>query len=253
MSDEYDPTRLVEDPDISDGLRAALEADVGVGPSPKQVAEMGAALGFIVPVPPLAVPAAPAGLTAATKIALLFGAGVVGIGAAIGGVLVSREEAPAAPSPSPMPVIEAHAPPEPATEPAPIEETPAAAETPSRARRPRIAAPAIAAPEPVEPAPEPADDDTLAEEMSLVSRAENLVASNPGAALRLANDHRARFATGLLREEREVVAIHALVRLGQVEQAERRAAAFERIHGRSLHAMRIRRVLETARPPPGEP
>jgi hypothetical protein len=86
----------------------------------------------------------------------------------------------------------------------------------------------------------PADAES---EAHLLARAEDALASNPALALTLAEQHAARFARGTLGQEREVVAIQALVRLGRAGEAKARAARFLAANPRSAHRPRIEAIV----------
>jgi hypothetical protein len=120
------------------------------------------------------------------------------------------------------------------------------------AKSPRPAAPPAAAPAEeiaprVELVPEPGAAGYPATsppvqsetEVSLLSRAQEALERDPSRALDLVHDHEQRFDTGLLVQEREVIAIEALVRLGRKKEAETRAAAFHARFPRSAHGRRV--------------
>jgi hypothetical protein len=81
-------------------------------------------------------------------------------------------------------------------------------------------------------------------EASLLERARRALTSAPATALALANQHAARFPHGALAQEREVIAIEALRRLGRSAEADRRAAAFAQAFPGSAH----QRMVEDASP-----
>jgi hypothetical protein len=64
-------------------------------------------------------------------------------------------------------------------------------------------------------------------ETQLVTRAQDALRSNPSEALALCNDHAKRFPNGMLVQEREVIAIEALVKTGRTDEARRRADRFK--------------------------
>jgi hypothetical protein len=80
-------------------------------------------------------------------------------------------------------------------------------------------------------------------EAQLLDRAREAVAANPAHALALTDEHAARFPMGRLGQEREVVAIGALVRLGRVEEAKARAARFTEAFPGSAHRSRIEAIV----------
>jgi hypothetical protein len=63
-------------------------------------------------------------------------------------------------------------------------------------------------------------------EAELLEQARAALKSNPAVALVRANEHAARFPRGVLVQEREVLAIQALRKLGRASEADRRAEAF---------------------------
>jgi hypothetical protein len=88
--------------------------------------------------------------------------------------------------------------------------------------------------------PESADfADTEANESTLLGRAEQLLASNPSAALGLTDQHAKSFPTGALAQEREFIAIQALVALGRRDEAVARAARFRSSFPASAHLRRL--------------
>jgi hypothetical protein len=78
-----------------------------------------------------------------------------------------------------------------------------------------------------------------AAELALIRRAHDALRASPARALEIAEEHRQRFAAGALVQEREVVAIEALVHLGRTEAARARAAAFHARWPRSAHGRRV--------------
>jgi hypothetical protein len=89
-----------------------------------------------------------------------------------------------------------------------------------------------------------ASEDPVAE-LSLLERAQRVLRSEPAAALALAQEHRARFERGALAQEREMLAIEALLRLERRAQAERRARAFTQRYPQSSHGPRLRDLLRS--------
>jgi hypothetical protein len=75
--------------------------------------------------------------------------------------------------------------------------------------------------------------DRLAEEVSLLSRAEMALHSGkPGVALDVLNEHERRFGNGLLREERVAARVQALCALGRKAEAD---AQLSQLSSKSLH------------------
>lgn len=94
-------------------------------------------------------------------------------------------------------------------------------------------------------------DGGSAAETALLEKARAALQSRPGEALELTRRHRARFPKGLLAQEREVIAIEALERLGRKDAADARAAEFERRYRGSVHRPRLRRGTDTPAPAGG--
>ena len=88
-----------------------------------------------------------------------------------------------------------------------------------------------------------------ATEVDLLDRAQDALSSRPGEALALADEHAVRYPAGVLAQEREVIAIDALVRLGRPGDARARADRFFRDFPASAHRPRIDAILEG--PPQG--
>ncbi len=136
---------------------------------------------------------------------------------------------------------------------------------------PRVVAPAleraphVARSSPVLPAPEPVpeserepevasipsipekqklrDAPTTWDEPQLIERARKALGADPKRALALTQEYQRRFPGGAFTVEREVIALDALARLGQVAEARRRARAFEVAHPSSIHLPRVRSLL----------
>ncbi|WP_437544224.1 hypothetical protein WME97_35230 [Sorangium sp. So ce367] len=93
-------------------------------------------------------------------------------------------------------------------------------------RAPSSGAPASASP-PSAGAAEEAET-----EVHLLQRAQDALAADPGSALALTGDHARRFPAGALGQERELIAIRALLALGRAAEARARAASLlERFPG----------------------
>jgi hypothetical protein len=84
------------------------------------------------------------------------------------------------------------------------------------------------------------------DEMELLKRARAALAGNPGSALQYAEQHKQHYASGALNEERELIAITALVRLGRQSAAARRAERFRQRYPRSLYNKQITNLLGEA-------
>src|SRR6185437_12473589 len=80
-------------------------------------------------------------------------------------------------------------------------------------------------------------------EIELLQRAQGALAASPAQALALTREHTARFPGGAFSQEREVVAIQALLRLGQREEARARGARFVATYPGSGYRRRIEALL----------
>ncbi len=80
-------------------------------------------------------------------------------------------------------------------------------------------------------------------EIALLQAARTALRDNPTAALALADRHAARFATGALAQEREVIAVEALLALNRREEAMERGQRFARDFPNSAHWTRIEALL----------
>jgi hypothetical protein len=80
-------------------------------------------------------------------------------------------------------------------------------------------------------------------EIALLQAAQAALHGNPTSALVLADRHATRFPTGALAQEREVIAIEALVAMNRPEEASERGARFARDFPDSAHRPRIEALL----------
>lgn len=81
------------------------------------------------------------------------------------------------------------------------------------------------------------------DELALLARARRTLRSAPRETLRMTELHRRRFTAPAFAQERELLAIEALVRGGEHAQAAERARRFEERYPRSLHRERLRVLL----------
>ncbi|WP_437592534.1 hypothetical protein [Sorangium sp. So ce1000] len=146
-------------------------------------------------------------------------------------------------------LVEAPAAAAPAAEP-PAAEMPAAVVPAAVVPRPTTPAHPREAPRSTRPpAPEEvaaADSDDLVRESNLVDASRAALAQDPEAALAALDRHQAEFPKGRLAEEREFIAIRALVRLGRADEARARAAAFFARYPSSSFAEPVRRIVGAA-------
>jgi hypothetical protein len=89
----------------------------------------------------------------------------------------------------------------------------------------------------------PSSADTQSSEIALLQEARASLASSPAAALNLTAQHRELYPRGKLVQERELIAITALKKLGRGDEASRRADHFRRTYPRSAYLKQIDRVV----------
>jgi hypothetical protein len=76
-------------------------------------------------------------------------------------------------------------------------------------------------------------------ELELLFDARKALPTQPTAALRLLDEHAARFPRGMLAPEREVLAIEALRTLGRTTEATQRLRRFQSQFPESIHLRRL--------------
>jgi hypothetical protein len=229
MSYDKDPPPLADpSSEAPESLRSLLRSAKSDLPTTADLARLEAKLG------PLmsgggAPPTAP-GLSGLGK------AGVAVLGGLLvaGGVYLSTRPAPPTPGTTPAsPAV--REPPSPATEIAPAPVAPDTAS--STATEPSGSA--QGAPSTTRPATGAARP-SLVPEDQLLERARRALASDPNRALSLTREHARTYPSGVLAQEREVIAIEALRRLGRGSEADARRGTFEQRYPQSAH----RRNLE---------
>lgn len=226
-----DPERLsslLDQPELSEPLRNARARLPDADALERLRARVTAA---VAAPPPTTPPPAPA---ASWPVAAKLAAAAVVVGGAFLGVraltapppalapgpasaVVATAPPPAVPTPSAAPPITA--PPEPVPSPRVV----------SNVARPS-ASPPVAAPEPA------------ISELSLISQARRALASDPAQAFALTRQHQALYPSGVLSEEREVIAIESLARLGNLPLARARAERFSVSFPRSAHLHRVQQA-----------
>lgn len=233
---DIDPTRLGAGPAPVGSLGHALGSARRHGPSPDELQRVAASLPLS-PVPPVAA------LTT-TSLALKIGAGfaivavaVVGFRAFEGTPRATLAGASAAAS---AVVAEAKA----IDAVAPREDSPlASSEVEPRAPDgdplasasalvPDNPPPAVARPDGVRTASSASEGPS---EAALLLSARSALASDPERALALTQEHKRRFPTGKLAQEREVIAIAALQKLGRSGAAKAESDRFKQEHPGSIH------------------
>lgn len=123
---------------------------------------------------------------------------------------------------------------------------PAPAEPEHASEGPRsLATPEDAALEPASSASgsEPARGEVMAE-LALLARARRALLARPARALELAAEHARIYGRGTFEEEREVLAIEALLKLAREPEARTRVQAFQRRFPSSAHRVHLAKIFE---------
>ena len=81
------------------------------------------------------------------------------------------------------------------------------------------------------------------QELPLLEQAQRAVRDDPARALSLADQHRRRFPRGQFVQEREMIAVEALLELGNERRARRRGQRFLRRFPDSTHVPRLKQLL----------
>jgi len=260
MTTDRTPHRWTDpDAEIPSALRDWLNRERAAGPSDDQLRELAARVSATLNADPNPAPdaggASRARATTVKRILRLAGAGVaIGAAIGIGGALyrtlpkpnpsiVVSEGARLSPVVIASPVVISA----PSAEP-PTPSPPAAGDVLPVAQGLRIGA-SRPQPAPVRPArggvqAEPPSDPEA--ELELLRRARGQLANTPQRALETTDQHHAQFRNGVFAQEREAIAIEALVRLGKHAQARQRTKAFHSRYPSSAYARR----LDTIAPPP---
>jgi len=225
---DADPPRLL---DAASGapeeLRSLFAAGAEDFPTDAQLAALAAKLG-----PTLGPSAATGSGGSGSGLATGLKVGLAALAAAGVAALVLSQRTPAehaAPSAVTARGPEAH----PAAPSAPAAPAPVQSEPPA-APAPEAPAPSAAAPAVIPPAFRPAET-----EAEYLERARGALGKSPALALALANQHRSRFPYGVLAQEREVIAIEALKRLGRSAEAERRIGDFASRYPNSAYRKKL--------------
>jgi len=252
-----DPKRLA---DYGEGLRGTVRDALDAERSPddaeaarlarieaKLLAALGAAPLLVTPpaaeappaVPPAETPAAPAPPPSSwlgAKGAAAAGAAAVVIGVAF---FLSR------PSPAPS------ASPAPPSAPAIVEPAPTVAEPASAPPSIKTVSPSelpTAIEPPTKPAPSARENTTASaaassvtdtEEIALLARAHDALRGSPAQSLELCREHEKKFPSGRFSQEREAVAIEALVHLGRRDEAAKRWSSFQSRFPGSSHRVHL--------------
>jgi hypothetical protein len=278
MSFTTDPPRLSEQLAGAGLLRQGLIAARHEGPTEQQLRalERGIAAGLVAAavVAPVAAASTATGAASwlsatATKVVLVLvgGATLAGGAAVISHALARRSDHRSStpvtetasprrnviatprletPAEVPAPMPEVQTAPSPVEvgpyPPLPVRRSPVAGRGASFARVDRKADPREHADTPLPPQPAPATS-RLDDETTLLDRANASLPDRPRQALALALEHARRFADSEIAEERELIAIRALIGLGQAEQARDRTKRFLRAYPQSAYRARLAQLV----------
>ena len=89
---------------------------------------------------------------------------------------------------------------------------------------------------------QPTDGET---DIALLKRAQMALGSSPGRALALSHEHAARFPRSAMSQEREMIAINALLAMGRAADARARARRFIVRYPKSAHRQRLKAMLSS--------
>lgn len=253
-----DPSRLFENPDLPGELREALHEMAEVPPQPYDTAAglarfqqtLGSG-GEPTETPPengspdpsaagqggAASSGVGLGKIAAVGVASLGAAGVI-VGLALGGGDTSE------PPRATVPVAQSATPAKSRT---PAPETPAVEDVPVITPE---ALPTAEAPDSAPPkhAPAKSKDQLYREELEHLAQLRRVAATRPAEAVRMADQGHARFAGGMLYQEREAIAIRSLARAGRSAQARARAQRFLDRFPKSPFSEQIRVAVGLSKP-----
>lgn len=241
MAHDLPPVRFASDPTAPSGLRSLVEQARGNVPDAatleRFVARLDASIAANVQPPEIDLSHlhATTAATSSTVSILLKVVGTMALAGAIAGTAyVVRSPSKTAPvtqsaaATSALIVAETATPP--AVQPSALAVQRSAADTPAEPSVPRPRA-AVA-------------HRSMVSEASLLDSARSLLSRDPQRALQLTREHATRFPRGSLIQEREVIAIEALRRLGKEEAARKRGAEFGQSFPDSAHQPKIDQTLE---------
>lgn len=232
--------------DLNDVLRSALDAEKsapGTDPDAARLAKIGAGIAARIGAPPPppqptppsspppghAAPVATGGIAAKGPFVLLAAAVLAGLVAI--GSMSHDQPAPSAPTAPMAKTVETA--PLPLAEPAPSEpgislnDLPSVAPTAKPVARPTTTT----------------NEAPTQEEIALIGHAHDALRSDPASALALCKQHETKFAGGHFAQEREAVAIEALVYLNRKDEAKKRFAEFDQKFPSSSHRVHLETLL----------
>lgn len=252
MTNPQDPPRLLDTEEGSERLRDLVRECRDDVATPGEIKRLESRLVPLIWLPPTAAgPGATAGsgsgaasTTAATTsgVAIKTGAAIaIAVGLAGGGLWLSKSTSQSAGGTAPTAEQRQNAPT--AVEQSPASEAPAAAPSEPDEQAPPKAAPTTSLPGRSPAAERQPSEATGESESDLLGRAQAALRADPNRALSLAAEHRRKFPNGVLAQEREVLSIEALERLGRHKEAVSRAEGFLRSFPGSAHRSKVNAVI----------
>lgn len=227
----HDPKRLLDEPGAPPSLRDALAGAKKEGPTGDQMQAILLGLGAVVDRPVAVPPAQAAGIGGGVKAGVaLFVIALVGGGLVLGTRPKSSPAVLETAAPS-VSLLGERSQSEENRAGAPPSVTIDLDDVPVAASRPHASGSASASATSGGPS-----------EVALLEQARASLATNPSRSLALTEEHRRRFAKGALSQEREVIAIEALKKLGRGTEAKKRGDAFSAENPDTIHR---RTVTET--------
>jgi hypothetical protein len=228
--------------DLNDVLRSALDAEksspIGADADAARLAKIGAGIAERIGAPPPQPPsnpppgnAAPVATGVASKAPFILLAAATIIGLVAIGSMSNDKPAPAAPPQAKT--VETAA--TPIAEPPPSTPGVSLNDLPSVPSKTTTAKPAA---RPTTNAEAPTQ-----EEIALIDRAHQTLRTDPQGALALCKEHETKFASGHFAQEREAVAIEALVQMNRKDEAKRRFSSFDNQYPSSSHRVHLESLL----------
>jgi hypothetical protein len=212
MTMDRDPVRLLDDPETSDVLREALSSATLDEPTAQQ----------------LVASAAKATATTTVTLKVVLTILTILLGGAVGVVLAIRP----ATAPNVMPPTLTAA------------SSPVSSVEPSSSPPPLVVPPSVEASAAIVPSTTVSTPAPRRSELAILGDAQRALRDgDAAAALAAAAEHKRLYAGGSFTQEREVIAIDALLRLGRRQEAEMRAASFRTAWPDSTHLRRIEKLL----------
>jgi hypothetical protein len=233
------PMRLVDDARFSASLRKGLGAAKDTPPIDYDEAAGFERFAAVIAAPAIGITVAASASKAAAATGLKAGLSFKLIAGFVAATTIATGSIYVATRPSAPPPVVAQAP-APVESAAPRVEPKVAELTPARAP---IDAPTPSAKPSA--APSASVDPKQRMKAEMAQYAELKAANDPARALQLANEGHARFPGGTFWQEREMIAISALARLGRRDEAKKRADAFIAAHPESMYSDALREQFKT--------